>query len=60
MKKIKYIALCMMIILFNSCGNDWLDLQPSTSIETEGSLTELRDFEFILNGAYISMQYSNY
>lgn len=60
MKKIKYIALCMMIILFNSCGNDWLDLQPSTSIETEGSLTELRDFEFILNGAYSSMQSSNY
>ncbi len=60
MKKIQYITLCIIAILFNSCGNDWLDLQPSTSVETEGSLNELRDFEFVLNGAYSSMQSSNY
>ena len=60
MKKIQYITLCIIAVLFNSCGNDWLDLQPSTSIKTEGSLTELRDFEFVLNGSYSSMQSSNY
>lgn len=52
MKKIKYIALGVFATLLSSCGNDWLDLQSSTAIETYGSLTELRDFEFVLNGAY--------
>lgn len=60
MKKIKYIALGVFVTLFSSCGNDWLDLQSSTAIETDGSLTELRDFEFVLNGAYSSMQSSSY
>ncbi len=55
MKKIKYIALGAFATLLSSCGNDWLDLQSSTAIETDGSLTELRDFEFVLNGAYSSM-----
>ena len=50
MKKIKYIALGAFATLLSSCGNDWLDLQSSTAIETDGSLTELRDFEFVLNG----------
>lgn len=60
MKKIKYIALGVFVTLLSGCGNDWLDLQSSTAIETEGSLTELRDFEFVLNGAYSSMQSSGY
>lgn len=60
MKIIKYIALMALTSLCSSCGNEWLDLQPSTSIETEGSLNELRDFEFVLNGAYSSMQSSSY
>lgn len=53
MKKIKYIALGVFATLLSSCGNDWLDLQSSTAIETDGSLTELRDFEFVLNGAAV-------
>lgn len=60
MKKIKYITIGIFATLFASCGNDWLDLQSSTQIETDGSLTELRDFEFVLNGAYSSMQSSSY
>lgn len=60
MKKIRYIIIGVCAALLSSCGNDWLDLKPSTAIETDGSLTELRDFEFVLNGAYSSMQSSNY
>lgn len=60
MKKNKYIALLALMTLFCGCGNNWLDLQPSTSIESEGALTELRDFEFVLNGAYSSMQSGDY
>lgn len=65
MKKIKYIALGVFATLLSSCGNDWLDLQSSTAIETDGSLTELRDFEFVLNGciqqyAVIQLLWSRY
>lgn len=60
MKKIKYIALGILTALFSGCGNSWLDLESSTAIETEGSMTKLRDFEFVLNGAYSSMQSSGY
>lgn len=60
MKKNTYIILLTAIILCCGCGNDWLDLNPSTSIESEGALTELRDFEFVLNGAYSGMQSGDY
>lgn len=45
-----------MAVLLCACGNDWLDLKPSTSIDTEGSLTTLKDYEFTLNGIYSTMQ----
>ena len=61
MKKIQLITFSLLTaILMGGCGNDWMDIQPSTEIETEGSLTELRDFEFVLNGAYSGMQSSSY
>ena len=61
MKKIKYIALGVFATLLSSCGNDWLDLQSSTAIETDGSLTELRDFErCIQQYAVIQLLWSRY
>lgn len=56
MKWIKYILIMVVAGMLNGCGNDWLDLEPSTSIETEGSLNTLTDFEFTLNGIYSTMQ----
>ena len=56
MKRIKYILIIVVAGLINGCGNDWLDLDPSTSIKTEGSLNTLSDFEFTLNGIYSTMQ----
>lgn len=56
MKWIKYILVMVVAVLANGCGNDWLNLQPSTSVETEGSLNVLSDFEFTMNGIYSTMQ----
>lgn len=42
--------------LLCACGNDWLDLDSSTEVETDGSLSTLRDYEFTLNGIYSTMQ----
>lgn len=56
MKIIKNILIVSLASLLGACGNDWLDTTPSTSVETEGSLNALRDYEFTLNGIYSSMQ----
>lgn len=52
----KYISMIMVAVMLSGCGNDWLDTEPSTSVETEGSLNTLRDFEFTMNGIYSTMQ----
>lgn len=60
MKKLYYIiasALCIGIM--TSCGNDWLDLEPSTSIRTENANETLSEIEFSLNGIYHDMASSN-
>lgn len=56
MKIVKNIWMISLAVLLSACGNDWLDLQPSTSIPTEGSQTTLTDYEFTLNGVYSTMQ----
>lgn len=42
---------------FSSCGNDWLDLEPSTSVKT--NVKTISDVEFTLNGIYSTMQSSD-
>lgn len=42
---------------FSSCGNDWLDLEPSTDVET--NVKTISDVEFTLNGIYSTMQSSD-
>lgn len=46
----KYITLGAVLIGITSCGNDWLNLEPSTSIPTDTSIKVLSDIEFTLNG----------
>lgn len=54
----KYITLGAVLIGITSCGNDWLNLEPSTSIPTDTSIKVLSDIEFTLNGIYSQMQSS--
>lgn len=58
MKVTKYIYLSFALLTATSCGNDWLDLEPSTSVETETSINVLSDIEFTLNGIYSIMKHS--
>ena len=47
MKILKYITLGVVLIGgMTSCGNDWLNLEPSTSIPTDTSIKVLSDIEF--------------
>lgn len=59
MKLLKYLFISSVLFTATSCGNDWLDLDPSTSIDTETSINILSDVEFTLNGIYSTMQSSD-
>lgn len=59
MKLLKYLVISSMLFTTTSCGNDWLDLDPSTAVDTETSIKQLSDIEFTLNGIYSTMQNSN-
>lgn len=56
MSKIRNYAAALLLVICSSCGNNWLDLEPSTSIPTDNALNNLKEFEFTLNGIYSSMQ----
>lgn len=59
MKLLKYLFISSALFVVTSCGNDWLDLDPSTSVDTETSIKILSDVEFTLNGIYSTMQSSD-
>lgn len=52
MKVFKYLFISSIMFAVTSCGNDWLDLAPSTQVDTETSINVLSDIEFTLNGIY--------
>lgn len=59
MKLLKYLFISSVLFAATSCGNDWLDLDPSTSVDTKNSIKVLSDVEFTLNGIYSTMQSSD-
>lgn len=56
MKFFKYTILLAAAATLSACGNDWLDVQPSTSIETETSIKSLQEVRSGVNGLYDIMQ----
>lgn len=53
----QYIIMGAIAIGLSSCGNDWLDVEPSTSVPTK--VETISDVEFTLNGIYSTMQSSD-
>lgn len=60
MKALKYIIMGMVVSATTSCGNDWLDLEPSTKIPSESAIKNLDDAEYALNGVYDRMRSASY
>ena len=57
MKKIKYMAAATAFLLLgSSCGNDWLDLEPSTYLPSDEAINSLDDIDHMLDGIYSTMQ----
>lgn len=56
--KNRYIAtigICISIMV-TSCSDSWLDLSPSTSIETTQAIKDTTDAKYALNGIYNTLQ----
>lgn len=60
MKTIKYILLGAAMTLTTSCGNSWLDLEPSTQIPTNSAIQNLSHVDYSLNSIYNVMRNSSY
>lgn len=52
MKKIYIYLLTMVSVMGTSCSEDWLNLNPSTSVTTNQAFTTLEDAKVALNGVY--------
>lgn len=52
MKKIYIYLLAATSIMGVSCSEDWLNLNPSTSVTTDHTLSTLEDIKVALNGVY--------
>ncbi|RPH31668.1 MAG: RagB/SusD family nutrient uptake outer membrane protein [Bacteroidales bacterium] len=60
MKYNKILITLAAIFIFTACKKEWLDLEPSTAIETESSIKSLRDANYALNGIYNTLQSYEY
>lgn len=59
MKTLRYPLLLLALLGAISCGNDWLDLEPSTGINTDSAVRTLDEVEYSLNGIYDIMRSSD-
>ena len=60
MKKTRNIFIALGIIFCAvSCGNGWLELEPSTAINTDEAVKTLKEVEFTMNGIYDIMRSSD-
>lgn len=58
MKKILYLTAVASaaLVSFTSCGNNWLEEQPSTYVSSSQGITALSDVSAMENGVYAQMQ----
>ncbi len=51
-----YIIIGTMAFTAVSCSDGWLDVEPTTAVETDKSINILSDVDIMLNGIYTTMQ----
>mgnify|MGYP002626419746 CR=1 FL=1 len=56
MKTYRYLSLIALCAAAASCGNDWLDLEPSTRVPSETSIQLVSEAKYALNSVYNTMQ----
>ena len=53
-----YIIIGTMAFTAVSCSDGWLDVEPTTAVETDKSINILSDVDIMLNGIYTTMQHA--
>ena len=53
-----YIIIGTMAFTAVSCSDGWLDVEPTTAVETDKSINILSDVDVMLNGIYTTMQHA--
>ena len=55
-RNIKALLLSITFVSATSCGNDWLNMDPSTELPTVDAIQNYKDLTAALNGIYDGMQ----
>ncbi len=55
-KTITYIMAGLLTLTATSCGDSWLNLEPTTSVNTDEAIKEMSDVKATLYGIYNTMQ----
>lgn len=53
-----YFIIGTMAFTAVSCSDGWLDVEPTTAVETDKSINILSDVDIMLNGIYTTMQHA--
>lgn len=53
-----YFIIGTMAFTAVSCSDGWLDVEPTTAVETDKSINILSDVDVMLNGIYTTMQHA--
>lgn len=57
---ISKILICTAVLIFStSCGDEWLNLYPSTSMVTDKAIVTLEDAKMAMSGVYISHRFTS-
>jgi len=60
MKKKNIFLYLTMSLLFCSCDNTWMNLDPQYAVETDKAIRSTTDAEYAINGIYSTMQNYEY
>ncbi len=60
MKRFKYICFIALVMALGSCSDDFLDRVPQTSMSNDLALSNFKNIQLALNGAYSPLYSTNY
>lgn len=60
MKTINIYITALSLLLLTACSGDWLNIDPSTAVDTNKAITTEKDAQIALNGLYRTLSLHGY
>lgn len=60
MKTINIYITALLLLLLPACSGDWLNIDPSTAVDTNKAITTEKDAQIALNGLYRTLSLHGY